>query len=222
MSTAILSTGIPVLADALLRPRTGTIRLATNMAVVLTGTALVAVASQIAIPFLPVPLTMQTFAVLLVGTVLWPARGVISLSLYLVLGVVGLPIFAAGKSGNRLALTTGGYIVGFIAAAALIGFLARLKWDRRFVRMLVSFGAGSLVIYAFGLTLLYFSLGSLGSLGEAVWGGKMGYSNLLLATLGAGLLPFLVGDAVKALVAALLVPRTWRGVRWLDARSSGR
>ena len=90
---------------------------ATDAALVVAGTALVAVAAQIAIPFWPVPLTAQTFAVLLVGVALGPLRGTAALGLYLVIGVLGVPAFAEGKSGSLFALTTGGYIIGFVVAA---------------------------------------------------------------------------------------------------------
>ncbi len=167
------------------------------------------------IPFWPVPLTGQTFAVLLVGTALGPLRGALSMTLYLVLGVVGLPIFSQGESGSLFALTTGGYIIGFIAAAIVVGWLARRAWDRRFVGMFVSFLAGSVVIYAFGLPWLYFSLGNLGA---TVWHDALGYDTLLGATLGAGLVPFLLGDLIKAVLAGALVPLAWKGVHAVDAR----
>jgi biotin transport system substrate-specific component len=125
--------------------------------------------------------------------------------LYLVLGVAGLPIFGEGKSGDLFALTSGGFIIGFIAAAAVVGWLANLKWDRHVVKTFVSFFAGTVVIYAFGLTWLYFSLQNLG---PEVW--SAGGSTVLAATIAWGLTPFLIGDAVKAVTAALLLPGTWK------------
>jgi biotin transport system substrate-specific component len=177
----------------------------TNILLVLAGTGLVALCAQIIIPMVPVPITMQTFAVLFVGTVLGPARGAVALALYLVLGVAGLPIFAGGTSGNLFALSSGGYIVGFVAAAVVVGWLANLKWDRHVLKTLISFLAGTVVIYAFGLPWLYFSLQSYG---EAVWSAYG--DTLLVATLMAGLVPFLIGDALKALLAAGLLPGTWK------------
>lgn len=215
MTTSILSHAYPrrVLADTLPFPRSRMASLATSAVLVAAGAALVAVAAQIVVPFWPVPLTMQTFAVLLVGTSLGPLRGALSLTLYLVIGVAGAPIFAGGASGSLFALTTGGYIIGFIAAAGIVGALARRSWDRHVAGMLVSFIAGSAIIYAFGLLWLHFSLQGLG---QEVWGGKLGFDSLLAATLGAGLLPFVIGDLAKALLAGSLVPLVWRGVRAIE------
>lgn len=204
-----------VLGDLVLPSRTRALALATDAVLILAGTALVAGAAQVAIPFWPVPLTAQTFAVLLVGTALGPIRGILSMSLYLVLGVVGLPIFSDGASGSLFALTSGGYIVGFIAAAAVVGWLARRAWDRRVVGMFIAFLAGSVAIYAFGLPWLYVSLGNLG---PAIWQEALGFDTLLGATFGAGFVPFILGDLVKAILAAALVPLVWKGVTSLDAR----
>lgn len=178
-----------------------------DIVLVVAGTALTAVLAQIAIPLWPVPVTMQTFAVLLVGTVLGPLRGSLSMALYLVLGVAGLPIFAEGKSGSLFALTSGGYIVGFVIAALVTGWLARLAWDRQVLRTIVAFLAGTVAIYAIGLPWLYFSLQGLGA---AVWQDILGYDTLLAATIGAGLIPFLIGDALKAIVAGGLLPGAWK------------
>lgn len=211
-----ISLGAPVLADALPRPRAVASRRVVDALLVAAGAGLVALCAQVIIPFWPVPLTMQTFAVLVVGTTLGAARGAIALSLYLVLGVIGLPIFSGGASGSLFAMTSGGYIVGFVAAAALVGWLARRSWDRRVVGAFVAFVAGSAVIYAFGLVWLGFSLDRLGA---AVWGDAMGYDSVVAATLGAGLYPFLVGDLVKALLAAAVLPLAWKGVAAADARA---
>lgn len=178
-----------------------------NIALVVGGAALTSLLAQVAIPFWPVPLTMQTFAVLFVGTALGPVRGALSLALYLVLGVAGLPIFSGGESGSLFALTSGGYIVGFVLAALVTGALARLAWDRRVLKTVVAFLAGTVTIYAVGLPWLYVSLGNLGA---GVWRDALGYDSLLAATIGAGLLPFLLGDALKAVAAGLLLPATWK------------
>ena len=216
MSSTAASPAHRVLGDLAVPRRSRALALTVDAALVVAGTALVAVAAQIAVPFWPVPLTAQTFAVLLVGTVLGPLRGAVSLALYLVLGVVGLPIFSGGASGSLFALTTGGYIIGFVAAAALTGWLARRAWDRRVVGMFVTYLAGSVAIYAFGRPWRYVSLQGLG---PSVWHGARGYSSLLLATLGAGFVPFLLGDVAKAVFAALLVPAAWKGVAVLDRRA---
>jgi biotin transport system substrate-specific component len=165
----------------------------TNILLVLAGTGLVALCAQLIIPMVPVPITMQTFAVLFVGTVLGPARGAVALALYLVLGVAGLPIFAGGTSGSILALPSGGYIVGFIAASVVVGWFANLTWDRHVLKTLLSFSIGSLVIYAFGVPWLAVSLG------VDLW-----------TAIQFGVVPFLIGDALKALLAAGLLPGTWK------------
>ena len=165
----------------------------TNILLVLGGTALVAACAQLVIPMVPVPITMQTFAVLLVGSALGPARGAVSLALYLVLGVAGLPIFAEGKSGSLLDLPSGGYIVGFVAAAVVVGWFANLAWDRHVLKTILSFTIGSLVIYAFGVPWLA------NALDLDLWTALM-----------FGFFPFLIGDALKALLAAGVLPGTWK------------
>lgn len=211
MSTIAVAPGRPTLVDRFVSRS-----LASDIALVAAGTTLTAIAAQVVVPMWPVPLTLQTFAVLLVGTTLGPVRGALSMGLYLAIGVLGVPVFAEGASGSLLDLTTGGFIIGFILASLLVGAFAKLEWDRRFVGTLVSFASGSLVIYAVGLPWLFVSLGNLG---PAVWHDYLGYDTVLAATLGAGMLPFLVGDVLKALLAGALLPAAWRGVRRLDSRS---
>ena len=163
-------------------------------ALVLAGSILIALSAQVAIPlpFSPVPLTGQTFGVLLVGALLGSRRGLLSVLVYLVEGAAGLPVFAGGLGGFPVLLgPTGGYLLGFAAAAALTGWLAERGWDRRILTTLVAMIAGNLLIYAFGLTRL------------AAFAGWE-------AALAAGLLPFLVGDAIKVGLAALLLPQGWR------------
>ncbi|MGN6326196.1 biotin transporter BioY [Pseudolysinimonas sp.] len=191
-----------VLADRVL-PRS----LAGSAILVIAGTALVSVLAQVAIPLWPVPITGQTFAVLLVGAVLGPVRGAISMALYLVLGALGLPIFTGGAHGDLVALPSGGYIVGFIVAAALVGFLARRRWDRRWYGTVVAFLAGSAVMYAFGLPWLFASMVSLHQ------------PDALGFTIQHGLLVFLIGDAIKAAVAGVLLPLAWKAAGRLDTRS---
>lgn len=209
MSNLTLAFGKPTLAD-----RIFTRSLVIDIVLIAAGAALTAIAAQIAIPLWPVPLTLQTFSVLLVGTVLGPLRGALSMGLYLLVGVLGLPVFSDGASGSLFALTSGGFIIGFILAAALVGWLAQREWDRKIVGTIVAFLAGSAVMYAVGLPWLYFSLQNLGS---AVWHDYLGYDSLIAATFGAGMVPFLLGDALKALLAGALLPLAWRGVRRMGA-----
>lgn len=204
MSTLTLAHGRPTLAD-----RVFSRSLATDLVLVGAGTAITALAAQLVIPLWPVPITMQTFAVLLVGTALGPLRGALSMALYLLLGIVGLPVFSDGSSGNLFALASGGFIVGFVFAAPLVGWLAQREWDRKWLGTALSFLAGTVVMYAFGLPWLFASLDGYGA---GVWQDTMGYSSLLEATIGAGMLPFLLGDVLKALLAAALIPLAWRAV----------
>lgn len=178
-----------------------------DIALVVAGTALVAILAQVAIPLVPVPVTGQTLAVLLVGAGLGAARGAASLSLYAVLGVAGLPIFSDGEAGWAiLAGSTGGYILGFIPAAAIVGWAAERQWDRGWYKPFVTFVGGSLVVFAVGLPWLAVVLSSLGgSQLEELFG----TSNLLQATLIAGFYPFIIGGLIKAAIAAALLPALW-------------
>lgn len=163
---------------------------------ILSGAALVALMAQIAIPlpFTPVPLTGQTFAVLLVGAALGSKRGAASLALYTAAGALGLPVFAAAKSG--LSGPTLGYLFGFIAAAYLIGWLSERGLERSIRTSLIPFALGTLVIYLFGAGWLALSL----HLSPA-------------DALAKGVLPFLPGDIFKMALAALSLPAAWRVTR---------
>ena len=176
--------------------------LAADITMVLAGTALTALAAQVTIPLYPVPLTGQTFAVLLVGTVLGFSRGALSMALYVLLGAAGLPIFQDGASGFAFGPTLG-YLIGFVGAAALTGFMAERGWDKKWYQVALAFIAGSAVIYGFGLAWLSIFLGAVGA------------PNDIVSTMSAGLFPFLIGDAVKALAAAALLPAAWAGVKAL-------
>ncbi|QNS02818.1 biotin transporter BioY [Streptomyces xanthii] len=188
----------PVLADRLL-PGSAVAR--TTLLVAL-GTGLTALAGQFAVPVpgSPVPVTGQTFAVLLTAAALGPARAVASQALLLVLGAVGLPVFAHGASGAHVVFgATGGYLIGFLIAAALVGQGARLGADRSPWRALPMYALATLAIYAAGTTWLALSTGMSAS-----------------AAIAAGVVPFLVGDALKAALAAGLLPAAWRVVGRID------
>lgn len=162
-------------------------------ALALAGAVLVALFAQIRIPlpFTPVPITGQTFAVLLVGAALGGRRGAASLALYLLGGGIGLPVFAGGAAGlARLAGPTGGYLVGFLPAALLVGRLAERGLDRRWLSALPLFLAGQAVIYAAGVAWLATFLGWQ----EALMG---------------GLWPFVALDLVKVALAAAALPSAW-------------
>ncbi len=186
----------PTLVDRFI-PRS----LAADIALIFAGAVLTAIAAQITLPlpFSPVPITGQTFAVLLVASALGMSRGSLSMVLYVLFGAAGLPVFTGAKS-LVLGGATMGYLAGFIAAAALVGFLAQRKFDRNVFGVIASFVAGNLVIYSFGAAWLSVFLGTVGA------------PNDFASTLAAGVMPFLVGDAVKIALAAALLPLAWKGV----------
>jgi biotin transport system substrate-specific component len=143
-----------------------------------------------------VPITGQTFAVLLVGASLGAVRGAASLSLYFLLGIVGAPIYAHHDSGwNVITSASGGYIVGFVVAAAVTGWLAERRWDRTFSSSIGAMLTGNVIIYLVGL----------------VWLAVVLDTNLE-KTLEYGLYPFVPGDIFKLYLAALALPLAWRGV----------
>ncbi|KGA21811.1 hypothetical protein GM51_0325 [freshwater metagenome] len=170
---------------------------ATDVALIFAGAVLTAIAAQIAIPMWPVPITGQTFAVLLVGAVLGASRGALSMITYFSLGAAGLPVFTGAVSGITFG-TTFGYLVGFIAAAAVVGWLSQLNWHKKGSGVLASFVIGNAVIYMFGLPWLAFALSNLGIASDAG------------AVIAAGLVPFLVGDAIKMALAAAALPLAWK------------
>lgn len=167
--------------------------LARDVTLVVGGAALTAVAAQVAIPlpFTPVPLTLQTFAVLLVGASLGTVRGLASILLYLAVGAAGAPIFSEGSSGTGSA--SFGYVVGFVLAAGLVGLLAERGATRSPLATAGVMVVGNVVVYAVGVPWL------------------MHAAHLGLAKgLALGLAPFVIGDLIKVAVAAGVLPIAWR------------
>jgi biotin transport system substrate-specific component len=176
--------------------------LAHNLALIVGATAVTAVAAQLEIrlPWTPVPITGQTFAVLLSGAVLGARRGFLAQALYLACGALGMPVFSGGGAGaQHLVGPTGGYLMAFPFAAALTGFLAARGWDRRFLTMFAAMLLGSAVIFGCGLA----------------WLSRFLPAPALVAS---GLAPFIPGDMVKTTLAALAFPALWR--RTHDAGSA--
>ena len=167
--------------------------LARSVALVVGGAAFVGLTAQVVVPlpFSPVPLSLQTFSVLLVGAVLGSRRGVASMALYLLAGTAGVPWFAQQQSG--WAFASFGYVVGFVLAAYLVGRLAERGADRTVLRTVGLMVLGNLAIYAVGVPGLMIIAG-------------MGLGQALLL----GVVPFLVGDALKIALAAGLLPATWK------------
>jgi biotin transport system substrate-specific component len=167
------------------------------------GAAFVGIAAQIAIPlpFTPVPLTLQTFAVLLVGASLGSLRGALSMVVYLLAGMVGVPWFAEGSSG--FASASFGYILGFIVAAFIVGRLAERGASTTALRSAGLMVVGNIAIYAVGVTWLKFAI-------DVDWATAM----------SLGVVPFLIGDAVKIALAAGLLPLAWKGLEKMQLRNN--
>lgn len=184
----------PVLADlipgrALALP----VRALRTAALVLGGTAFLAVASQVAVPlpFTPVPVSLATGAVVLLGAGLGPRLGTASALLYLIAGMAGAPIFA--EQGFGWAFASFGYVIGYVPAAYIAGVLARRAADRSVWKTAALAGASTIAAYVVGVPWL------MAFLGVDLAGG-----------LALGVLPFLIGDAVKMVAAALVLPGTWK------------
>ena len=174
-------------------PRPALLQNALLIAAASVVTALAAQA-EIRLPWTPVPVTGQTFAVLLSGAVLGARRAFLAQALYLAEGALGLPVFAGGGAGAlHLAGPTGGYLLAFPFAAGLTGLLAERGWDRRLVTMMLAMLLGSTVVFACGLAGL----------------ARFVPASALVAT---GLAPFVAGDLIKAGFAALAFPALWRAV----------
>lgn len=163
-----------------------------NGALAVLGSLLVAVAAQVNVPMQPVPMTLQTLAVLAVGAAFGARLGAATLALYALEAAVGLPVLAEMKSGLPVLIgPTGGYVLGFILAAGLVGYLAERGFDRSVLRMSLAMLAGAAVLYVPGLLWLS---GFVGGFDQAI---------------AYGLMPFLVGDLVKTAIAAIGFPALW-------------
>lgn len=191
-----------VLANAI-GPREGTALRVKQVVLVALGILALAIAAKIKVPMWPVPITMGTFAVLTIGTAYGTRLGLATILGYLLIGALGFDVFA-GSSAEKFGLTymmggTGGYLVGYLLATVLLGALAARGWDRSFGKMALALVLANVVIYVPGL----------------LWLGQLyGWDQPILQW---GLTPFLVGDAIKLVLAALLIPGLWKLVG--DARS---
>jgi biotin transport system substrate-specific component len=194
MSSNVAST--PTLSTAVLTRSTWL----TEAILVAAGVLLVALSAQLTVhlPGTPVPISGQTFAVLLVGSAYGATRGVATIAAYLLVGIVGLPVFSSGTSGwEQVTGATGGYLVGMLVAAGVTGMLAQHRWDRKLSSAVASMLTGNVVIYVFGLAWLYHELPNA----------------TFQSTLAAGLYPFVVGDLLKTYLAGALLPGAWTLVR---------
>ena len=174
----------------------GRLRLAKQAVLVLVGIAALAIFAKIKVPMYPVPITMGTFALLTIGAAYGPRLGMATIIGYMLVGALGFDVFA-GSSAGASGLTymmggTGGYLVGYILATLALGMAARAGWDRSVVKMALAMLIGNALIYIPGL----------------IWLGQLyGWDQPILAW---GLTPFLIGDALKLALAAVLVPGLWK------------
>lgn len=176
------------------RPAGRAARALYDAALVAGFSVLVALSARVAIPlpFTPVPVTLQTLAVLAAGALLGSRRGAAAILLYLAEGAAGLPVFAMGRSGVAyLAGPTGGYLAGFVAAAFLAGFFSGRRWDRHGLLAFAGLAIADLAIYVPGVLWL---------------GAATGFGRALVR----GALPFLVADVLKAAACAALLPLGWK------------
>ncbi len=187
---------IPTYAD-LLRPASRRAGLLYDLSMMVVGSWLIALSAQITIPlpFSPVPITGQTFAVLFLAMMLGSRRGAGTILLYLGQGLMGWPVFAGGGAGPAVLMgPTAGYLLGFVPAAFLAGWLAEKGWDRHPFLTILAMIAGNSVIYLLGVGWLSHFLG-------------------LQQAIMVGLFPFLLGDLFKIILAAWLLPLGWKWVQ---------
>ncbi|MEL6571406.1 MAG: biotin transporter BioY [Pseudomonadota bacterium] len=185
----------PVLTEAI-GPTEGTALIIKQVALVALGIIALAIFAKIKIPMWPVPITMGTFAVLTIGAAYGPRLGLATIIGYMIIGALGFDVFASSSAENYgLAYMmggTGGYLVGYVLATLALGMAARRGWDRSILMMALAMLIGNILIYAPGLA----------------WLGQLyGWDQPILEW---GLTPFLVGDALKLALAALVVPGLWK------------
>ncbi|MEM9343019.1 MAG: biotin transporter BioY [Pseudomonadota bacterium] len=179
-------------------PEEGAGHLVKQAALVIAGVLLLTLAAKIRVPFWPVPMTMGTFAVLTIGAAYGMRLGVITLLAYLAVGAIGMDVFASSSAENNglayMAGPTGGYLVGYVVAAAVVGAFARAGWDRSPVKFFGALLIGNAIIYAFGMPwMIHLFLEDKGWAWVTQW----------------GMTNFLVGDLLKLFLAALLIPTAW-------------
>ena len=165
------------------------------------GSALVAIAAQVSVPMLPVPMTLQTLAVLAVGAAYGARLGAITLALYALEGAAGLPVFANFQAGMFLPtgeiIPTGGFIIGFIVAAGLVGYLVEKGWGSSILKLCAAMLLGAAIVYIPGIIWLVGWL--------IVMKGMVATSAIAVA-FTSGMVPFILGDIIKAVLAALAFP----------------
>ena len=188
----------PTLADELWQSRQP-LPIIRAVTLAVAGSLLLTLSAKVQIPFYPVPLTMQTFVVLILGVAYGWKLGAMTLLLYLAEGALGLPVFA-GTPEKGIGIVymmgpTGGYLLGFVVAAAACGWLGENGWDRRPISTFAAMLIGNLIIYALGLLWL---------------GALLGWDKPILQW---GMVPFLFGDLLKIALAMVVLPGAWQAIK---------
>ena len=174
--------------------------LMSRLFLVIAGSALIGLSAQVEVPWYPVPVTGQTLMVLLIGMAYGPTLGAATIIAYLLEGGIGLPVFAGGGAGwPVLTGFTGGYLIGFVPAAFLVGVLALRGMGRTMLGTVIAMVLGNLVIYACGVVWLQAFIG-------------------LEKAIAGGLIPFIYGDLLKIVIAAVTMPTAWRIVQKFQGR----
>jgi len=172
-----------------------------DLALIVGGSLLIGLSAQFAVrlPFSPVPVTAQTFAVLMIGALFGSQRGGVTVLLYVIEGAAGLPVFAMGQGGAAVLLgPRGGYLVGFVVVAYAVGLLAERGWDRRIGTTVLAMLFGEALMYVFALSWLFCL--------RLVFRVPIGAGSIL----AIGLYPFIVGDLLKIVLAAIVLPSGWK------------
>ena len=198
----------PVLADLVGRPSARARALLVDSALVLSGTALVALLAKVSFFIGPIPITGQTLGVIVVGAALGSRRGAASLTAYLLLGLAGLPVFAGPVAGPAYVLAPSfGFVIGFIPAAFAAGWFAERAWDRKPLLAFTGFLVASVIPFLVGVPYM-----------AVIFLTVLDLPVTVASVLEAGVIPFIVPGLVKAAAAALLVPAAWALVRLVDRR----
>ncbi|MEC8763496.1 MAG: biotin transporter BioY [Actinomycetota bacterium] len=207
MTTAAApATHTRVLADIIARPSSRARAFAIDAGLVLAGVAVVALLAKVSFFIGPIPITGQTLGVILVGAALGSARGAATMTTYMFVGLLGLPVFAGPVAGPAYLLAPSfGFILGFIPAAFVAGWFAERAWDRKPLLAFAGFVIASVIPFVIGVPYMAFILSTV-----------MGQTIAPAEVLNAGLWPFIVPGLIKAGFAALLIPGAWALVRRID------
>ena len=207
MTTAAApATHTRVLADIIARPSSRARAFAIDAGLVLAGVAVVALLAKVSFFIGPIPITGQTLGVILVGAALGSARGAATMTTYMFVGLLGLPVFAGPVAGPAYLLAPSfGFILGFIPAAFVPGWFAERAWDRKPLLAFAGFVIASVIPFVIGVPYMAFILSTV-----------MGQTISPAEVLNAGLWPFIVPGLIKAGFAALLIPGAWALVRRID------